>query len=122
MCNDSSIESVIDLNTWEESALSDLLGEVCQEFPNRSREELLALVCSRLTKRLSRGEIAYKWDSGKEVTPGEALALLRLPETWEGGGAQDDCLRAVHIWSYDRRSPCTTWLRYCCTALFKRQE
>ena len=126
------LAGIIDRDIHEESPLVGLFAEVCDEAsnfqkymskgtPSRSEEELLAFVCSRLNKRLLRGEIALEWNSGTKVSPAEAEVVLKDPKTWEDR-AGDDYLKAVEIWSFDHRRPFGKWLAYWLVKLLKRQQ
>jgi hypothetical protein len=126
------LNDAIDVNVREESSLSELLGEVCEEAdyfqkymskgtPSRSPEELLAFVRARLSKRLLRGEISFERDGEGKLSSTEALAMLNKSETWNVT-REGNYVKAIHIWSYDHREPMTVWLRYWIRSRFRQPQ
>lgn len=128
------LNDAIDVNIHEESPLSELLGDVCEEAyyfqkyvskgtQSRSPEELLAFVRARLRKRLLRDEISFEREGERKLTSAEALALLNGSETWNAAPtSESNYLKAVHIWSYDHKKPLTVWFRYWIRSRFRRPK
>jgi hypothetical protein len=79
------IEYWIDLNVKEESPLFEILKELCEKFPDRSPQQHIELIVTRLTERGRKDEIGFALVNGEtttDLTISNALAQLRLPGTW----------------------------------------
>lgn len=79
------VEYWIDLEVSEESPLFEILEELCNKFPERSRQEHIEMIATRLTERGRKDEIGFFLVSGEtttDLTLSDALAQLRLPGTW----------------------------------------
>lgn len=117
-----SVEYVIDISVHEQSALYEILDEVCQRFPDRSRQEHISFISSRLMRRALRGEITFFWwddrPGTREVPVTDALALLQIPESWAIDDSQN--LAAWENWNYDAMSPFTRWVRKWRTRILRR--
>jgi hypothetical protein len=79
------IEYWIDLEVLEESPLFEILEDLCHRFPERSRQQHIELIATRLTERGRKDEIGFSFVRGEtttHLTISDGLAQLRLPVTW----------------------------------------
>ena len=79
------IEYWIDLEVLEGSPIFEILVDLCHRFPERSRQQHMELIVTRLTERSRKDEIGFSFVHGEATTDvaiSDALAQLRLPGTW----------------------------------------
>ena len=79
------IEYWIDLNVREALPLFEILKELCEKFSDRSPQQHIELIVTRLTERGRKDEIGFalvNGDTTTDLTISNALAQLRLPGTW----------------------------------------
>jgi hypothetical protein len=81
------IEYWIDLEVFEGSPLFEILEDLCHRSPERSRQQHIELIATRLAERSRKDEVRFSLVNGEtttEVSISDALAQLRLPGTWIG--------------------------------------
>lgn len=79
------MEYWIDLEVLEGSPIFEILEDLCARFPERSRQQHIELIATRLTERSRKDEIGFSFVHGEATTHvaiSDALAQLSLPGTW----------------------------------------
>jgi hypothetical protein len=79
------MEYWIDLEVLDESPVFEIAEVLCEKFPQRSRQQHIDVIATRLTERARKDEIAFylvKGEINKDLAIPDALARLPLPETW----------------------------------------
>lgn len=80
-----SMETWIDLEVLDGSPVFEIVEVLCEKFPQRSRQQNIELIATRLTARGRKDEIGFYLVNGEtttDLTFSDALVQLRLPGTW----------------------------------------
>jgi len=90
------IEYWIDLNIHEGGTACHTMGELCDKFPQQSRDFHISLISERLIHLAQINEIGFMfgtWGNETELTVEEGLARLKLADTWECDEMDEEELR-----------------------------
>jgi hypothetical protein len=82
-----TVEGIIDINIYEESAVFEILRELEHRFPDQSTDALRRRTKDRLEEKARAGVILFfrrKWpaETLTDISVEEGIERLSRPETW----------------------------------------